>query len=357
MPLKTQAGQVLVKNQVQIPIVDWSKLGLVEKGSYKSFFTTNFIPLGELVLEDETGRFVIGGTDTDKAKSQLFKYTFVTPDAEKPAKKGEFPIKWHNESWADTMLRKSEGDAYDDPGISLGLHIKQEERKMTPGLHGAPDRTFPIIDAYKQFVRIPVIWNVTVDDEGEIDEKTGELAWMELSFSQYNLVMTTVAKYAKQQMLQDKRRKEPTPANRLFVIKYTKDPKKDNRERNSVEMVTFFNPNPWSETFSKVAAIEYPKTLDYMEKKYNYFKPVVDELLEGNITAEEATERAHAMIAERLLIAWGEIDENSGLSVESINQLFMSLVPQYSAAMTAAIPEAAIKSKVVVDVSDEDVPF
>jgi hypothetical protein len=357
MPLKTQAGQVLVKNQVQIPIIDWVRLGLVEKGSYKSYFTTNFIPLGELVLEDETGRFVIGGTDTDKAKSQLFKYTFVTPDPDKPAKKNEFPVKWHNESWADTMLRKSEGDAYDDPGFALGLHLKQEDRKMTPGFDGAPDRTFPIIDAYKQFVRIPVIWNVTVDDEGEIDEKTGELAWLELSFSQYNLVMTTVAKYAKQQMLQDKRRKEQTPANRLFVIKYTKDPKKDNRERNSVEMVTFFNPNPWTETFIKVASIEYPKTLEYMEKKYNYFKPVVDALLEGTITAEEATERAHAMVAERLLISWGEIDENSGLSAESINQLFLSLVPQYSAAMTAAIPEAAIKSKVVVDVSDEDVPF
>jgi len=81
-------------------------------------------------------------------------------------------------------------------------------------------------------------------------------------------------------------------------------------------------------------------------------------LVAGKITAEEANAQVHAAIAEKLMVAWGEIDEAHGLSVESINQLFETLISQYSVAMTqTAIPEAAVKSKVVVDLSDESNPF
>lgn len=358
MALKTQRGQVVVRNQVQIPVVDWKTLGKTENNkAFKSFFTTHFVPLGNLVMQDEEAYFELGGVNTDQAKTQIFKYSWSQPDEEKPAKKGEMPLSWRSEMWSDTNLRIADGDAYDDPGVALGLTLKQDARKNAPGLHGAPQGKYPMFDPYVQTVRMPVIWNVTVDDDGNIDENTGELVWLELSFNQYANVMTSIAKYAKQQILQDKRRKEPTPADRLFVVKYTKDPKKEMREINSVEVFTYIDPNAWTSKFSDIAVVEYPKMLDYLEKRYTYYKPVIDSLVTGELTPEQAASKAHAMVAERLLVAWGEIDENSGLSEESINQLFVSLIPQYSASMEVAIPSAAIKSTVTIDLADGDVPF
>lgn len=365
MALKTKAGQVVNRQNVNIPVINFKSLGLNETGkAYKDYFETHFIPLGQLVTQDEQVMFSINGRTTDSARLQVFKYSWCQPDNEKPAKKGEMPVSWKSVMWADTNLRKDDGDKYDDPGVALGLNLKQDAQKQAPGLHGAPEGKYPMIEPYTQTVRIPVIWKITVDDDGNIDEKSGELVWLELSFSQYNSLLETVKKFDRTQSLQAKRRKQAIDENRMMLVKYVKDPKAKIAERNTVEVVLPFEPDEWSNKFSEIAEDQYPKMLEALEKRYTMYQNIIDSLNAGELSVEEATELAHASVAEKLLVAWGEIDADSGLSPESINQLFETLIPQYSVSMETSIPRSAIKRSVTVDLSepandqdDDEIPF
>lgn len=359
MALKTAKGQVNQTNNVQVPIVNFKTCGLTEGKAYKDFFETHFVVIGQYVSDGNGGMtFQVGTATTDQGKNQIFKYSWCQPDDEKQAKKGEMPLSWHNVMWSDTLLRISDGDAFDDPGYALGLHLKQDDQKNAPGLHGAPNGKYTMIDSFASTVRIPVIWKVTVDDSGNIDEKTGELAWLDLSFYQYQTLLESIAVYDKQMTTVLKKAKATPNVDRMFVVKYVKDPKAEMRERNSVELADAIDPSRWTAQFVDVAATEYPKMLDYIEKRYTFYQPIVDRLIAGTITDIEAAEQVHAAIAEKLMICWGEIDSEHGLTTESLNQLFATLVPQYSVNATATpIPASAVKSSVTIDLGNDTEPF
>lgn len=359
MALKTTRGQVNVQNQVQIPIVNFKTCGLTEGKAYKEYFNTHFVVLGKYVSDGNGGMtFQVGTATTDEGRNQIYKYSWCQPDEDKPAKKGEMPLAWRNVMWSDSLLRTADGDAFDDPGYALGLHLKQDDQKNAPGLHGAPTGKYTMIDSFASTVRIPVIWKVTVDDGGNIDEKTGELAWLDLSFYQYQTLLESIAVYDKQMTTVLKKAKATPNVDRLFVVKYVKDPKAEMRERNSVELADAIDPSKWTAQFIDVAVTEYPKMLDYIEKRYTFYQPIVDRLVSGELTAEEATQQVHAAIVEKLMVGWGEIDEDHSLSPESLSQLFETLVPQYSVNATATpIPASAIKSSVTIDLAGDDTPF
>lgn len=359
MALKTQRGQVNLQNNVQIPVVDFKTCGITENKAHKEYFNTHFVVIGKYVADGNDGMtFQVGPVTTDEGRNQIFKYSWCVIDDEKPAKKGETPLAWKNAMWSDSLLRIADGDGYDDPGFALGLTLKQDDQKFTPGLHGAPQGKYKMIDPFKSTVRIPVIWKVSLTDENVVDTKTGELVWLELSFYQYQTLLDAIALYDKQMTAVLKKAKSSPNVDRMFVVNYVKDPKAEMRERNAMELVDAIDPSNWTAQFVDVAVTEYPKMLEYMEKRYTFYKPIVDSLVAGKITSEEANAQVHAAIAEKLMVAWGEIDEAHGLTTESINQLFLTLIPQYSVAMTpTAIPEAAVKSKVVVDLGGDDNPF
>jgi len=358
MALKTHAGQIVQNKQVNIPVINFKSLGLTEKGkAYKQFFQTAFVPLGRFVPGEDGSHFDVAGLNTVAARFQIFKYSWSQPNPEKPYVNGVPQLMWRSEMWADSNLRIADGDIFDDPGVALGLTLKQDAQKKQPGLHGAPDGIYTMIEPYTQTVRIPVIWNVKVLDSGDIDTKSGELVWLELSFYHYESLMSAINVYDKQitQVLR-KQRVTPNP-DRLFVVQYTKDPKADMKERNSLTLLDTIDPNDWTKTFSSVSDVEYVKMIDHIAKRYNFYQSAIDELLAGKIDAATASSRVHAAIAEKLLVGWGEIDAESGMSVDEINELFISLIPQYSVDMqNTQIPESAIKEKKVIDLGS-DIPF
>jgi len=378
MALKLERGQVTIVNQVQVPIVSFKTCGLTEGKAFRDFFETHFIVIGKYVSDGNGGMmFQVGDVTTEEARNQIFKYAWCTPDTEKQAKKGEIPVTWHSELWSDSLMRKADGDQYDDPGFALGLHLKQEEQKMMPGLHGAPNRTHPIIDSFSSTVRLPVIWKTSLDEDGEVTAQTGELVWLELSFYHYQTLLSSIALYDKQMASVLKKSKPPQSPkeDRMFVVKFTKNPKLPPAERNAMTLISTVDstteykiilPNgeekvyslaKWFQPFVDTAVVEYPKMLAYIEKRFTFFKPIVDLVVAGELSEAEAVQLVHAAIAEKLLTGWGEIDSDHGLSAESISQLFETLIPQYSASIAASpIPTAAVKRSVTVDLG-EDLPF
>lgn len=360
MALKTARGQVKLQNNIQIPVIDFKSLGMNDTGkAFKDYFSTHFVVIGKYVpLNDENMTFQVGTAKTEQGRNQIFKYSWCEIDEDKPVKKGEIPLAWKNVSWSDCLLRKAENDEFDDPGFALGLTLKQDEQKNAPGLKGAPQGKYAMFDSFISTVRIPVIWKVFLTDDGEIDTKTGELVWLELSFYQYQTLMEAIELYDKQTSKTLAKKGIKLNPDRMFVVKYTKDPKAEMRERNALELTDAIDPSTWTQQFVDVAEVEYPKMLDYMEKRYTFYQPIVDRYVAGQIEAVEANAMVHAAIVQKLLVAWGEIDEDSGMSAGEINEYFISKIPDYSVAMTAtAIPASAIKSKTVVNIADDDTPF
>lgn len=356
MALKTQRGQIAQKNFKQIPVIDWKSLGLTERGAYKQYFTTAFIPLG---IYDVDGRtFNLDGTNIADSGITIFKYSWCEPDTEAtPKKKGEMPLAWKSVMWADSLMRLKDGDTYDDPGVSLGLTLKQDEQKKAPGLHGASEGAYTMFDPVMSTYRMPVIWNVKVDDEGNVDTNSGDLVWLELSPHQFNMVLDILALYDKQNTA-TLRKHNITPAeNRLFLIKYVKDPKQAMADRNAITVLETMEPNEWSQGFMTDAVDNYANMIESVEKRFVIYQDVINGLNSGQYDAETAASLVHAQISKKLLVEWGEIDEGMNISVDDVNELFLSLVPKYTVALSVTNSDMAVQSTTSVDLSGEDAPF
>ena len=368
MPLKAKRGEIKTNDFVSTPVIDWKSLGMTEKGkALKTFTKVNFVPIGE--WNADLNEFSIEGMKFTDSGVSIFKYSWSTPDENATPQKGKpLPVQWHYVTWADSGLRIEDGDVYDDPGIMLGLHLKQDERKKAPGLRGAPEGAYVMIEPFTTDIYFPIIWKVALDDDAEIVSDSGEYALMKVSPYQMNTFIQTIALFDKQNTVAMKKAAKKSGAEfepneqRLFVVEFVKDPSKSMAEVNSVNVQFTIDPDEWTQKFYDIASKEFPKFVEREEKRLKFWKPIVDSLENGDIEEEDAINQVVASIVEKLMIGWGEIDENSGMSPVEINELFVELVPKYSAALTVTNSDVAVKGKQTVNLSDdnvvdEDAPF
>lgn len=357
MPVKLTRRQRIEK--IVIPTIDLRTLG--GKDTVKTYFKSNFIVLGK-VVRDEPIELELGGMNFEDSISQVFRYTWCQPnDAGK--------LDWLNVQWADSLLRLRSGDKYDDPGYALGLTLKQEQRRKTPGLHGAKDGANEMFYTYTESMIVPVLWNISIDKKGNIDPDTGELTFLKLTPYQYkNMFQATLETFNNAQVETLKGiGQEPNP-ERMFLVEYVKDPNKPPAERNAftVKKTMQAEDYPLNDdevnnlaTQLEIASKEYRTKVEDEESYFTKHLAVVNAYKNGQIEDDVLEDRVHAAIAEALLVGWGEIDENSGMSANEINELFISKIPEYTQDLAVTNSEQAVIDKTVIDLnnSDEDLPF
>ena len=330
-----------------IPFVNLKSLGLMDKPykAYKAFAVINFIPLVHLGVDDDGNTTLMANDVNVKYSEHKFtKYSFITPVTD--GKPGE--TKYNVVSWADCGLRKEDGDTYDDPGVTLGLHKAQDDRSNTPGLHGAPDGEYPTIEPYFTEVQIPVLWDVKLEND-EVKEDTGTLQWLTLNPSQYRKLQAALETAAEQNRLYTKRAnkgKEVDVSDALYLVEFTNDPKaKALAERKLLKGTV---PVDMYDTLAEAIETsnkEYPQLVERLEKSVKWYQPILDQLEAGEIEYDEAQTQVIASIARKLMVAWSEIADGANMTDEEIIAAFDAVSTKYSQSKNANLAAAVIDRK------------
>lgn len=271
--------------------------------------------------------------------------------------------------WVDTGVKKGEdGSEIGDPGYALGLDLPAKNRMNTPCFDGAQNigkpMQFPDSDAHVVLWRIPVLWNVELQPNGDVVDGSGTPAMLELKESQYQELAALYAKLTKKKTVHTT---EATTADgddvevsqaflgTGYVIQIDKDTTKREADRKSPgdfyrwskldgvalnsHIMPFFN-----------EARERAKSYhEYVMENFRFYQHLIDEWGEGKLDAEVAEMYVMAEIQQRLLERWGETYENSP---EGINAAFNEVVPKYSVAKGSGFT-SSILSTSTIDVSDD----
>jgi len=104
--------------------------------------------------------------------------------------------------WVDTGVKKGEdGSEIGDPGYALGLDLPAKNRMNTPCFDGAESigkpMQFPDSSAHVVLWRIPVLWDVELQSNGDVVDGSGTPAMLELKESQYQELAALYAKLSK----------------------------------------------------------------------------------------------------------------------------------------------------------------
>lgn len=314
-----------------------------------------FVPMFR-VTEDGPG---LSLSDIQDGIYGWFVYQFRT--------KGDEPgkPKTHKIVWMDSLLRAGEDDAtINDPGVTLGLNLNQDARKSILGF-GVTGLNFPDPNAYRKTVRVPVLWNVEPNDDGEgnISAKSGELVLLELKVNQLNQIVAEMKKVSKPKVTYEyvvggESKNEPYKYQGYgYAYLLDKDTSRKMKTYEFSKLDMTVQESHWRNNIdAAVKAFTDYKTNAY--KVGRFYGDVVERCMNGEIPFDIAEREVVAMIAQRLLDAWGI---SYGDTVEDIIATFNSVLHIYSYQQGAGITDAA-KNPVRVsadgdDENDEDAPF
>ena len=316
-----------------IPTINLINLGSDKKVRKGSF---NFVPLFHVTKEGPEGVESLSLEQIQEGIFGWFNYQLRT--------KGEEPGKITTKKvyWMDTKLRAGKENAtLSDPGMTLGLGdfdkngntIPNKQRKNIQGF-GVPGLNFQDPDAYKATVRVPVIWNVTAnnDVEGNVDASSGQLALLELKENQFKElveVMNLVTKpgvtyeyYAGKEAKTDK-----YPYNGYgYAYNINKDADRGMETYKWTKTDMTVKKSMWEEALPK--AVKLFK--DYVDNAFKVGRPyedVIQECMDGKIPFEEAEKIVVAIIAKKLLDAWGV---SYGDTTDDILATFHEVLPNFS---------------------------
>lgn len=316
-----------------IPVVNLETLGS-DKTVKKAQF--NFVPLFSVVRDGV-------GINIDSVIEHIipwFRYQFRKKDTENVGK-----VKTVNVYWIDSMLRAGEdGATLNDPGVTLGLNLPGKQRKNIMGF-GVPSLGFPDKISHREIVRVPVIWDVVAnnDTEGNVDQTSGTLVLLELKKNQLDGLVAEMKKVTKPGVNysyvsagQEKQEKYAYKG-----IGYAYNLNKDSGRG--------FDTYQWSKTDMTVSASHWQNHLDAATKAFEsaydsamkagyFYGDIIKQCENGEIEFAEAEKIVVAMIAQKLLEAWGE---SFGDAVDDILTVFNEVASAFSYAQGAGISKMA----------------
>ena len=246
--------------------------------------------------------------------------------------------------WIDTGLRKAEGDDFDDPCIPLGL--TEYKRKSMPGLFGNKGSDYP--DKYNSVkeVTIPVLWDVTTNVKGHIEDGSGTLAMLTVNENQYLAIGRILSNF----QLDETDWKGPSKADNVTqpwigtcVVRLDKDTARKVRtyEWHSSESIVL----------NSHIAPHLAKAHDMLNKhvadttqKYAPYLPIIERFENDEISYLEAQQLVVASIVKPMLTIWQEPFEDN---TESILSTFDAVVSKYSVAAGAGVAAAFDAAKTV----------
>ena len=342
-----------------IPLITLDNLGsdkVTKKGEFK------FIPLFRVTKDGP-------GLPLEEIQDGIFGWYLyqVRVKGDEPGK-----IKSNRVSWIDSGLRAGEdGGVLNDPGVTLGLSatdkfgntIVNKERKNIMGF-GVSGLEFQDPLSYRATVRVPVIWDVQAnkDGEGNIDPSSGILALLELKANQLRDLVEEMKKVTKPAVTYEADGSEKPEKYPYQGYGYAYVINKDSTRK----METY----KWSKTDQTVSKhmwesriVEAEKLFaDYKVNAYKMGRPyedVVQECMSGQIPFEEAERIVVAMIAKKLLDSWGV---SYGDTTDDILGTFDEVAPNFSYHAGAGISKAAMGKVQRVEIpegetEDEDAPF
>lgn len=329
----------------RVPVIDLNRLG-GKKSTKKGQLM--FVPLVDMTTQ------TVGKTPLTSASFKFFNYLFMKPNPEDATK-----VKFQSVRWIDTGLRISDNDPYNDPGVDLGLALKQDERCNIPGF-GVPSGGYPDSDSVRYHIRIPVL----IITEGDLNVKgcvtpgAGQFAMLDLKQNQWKDIVELFAPLTAASEVSYRREVNGTTERAFYdypgygyVVKLDKD--------SSRKMDTYM----WTRLDSTIRKEDVESRLPDAEKelhayidnvmKYNgYTQVYVDELNAGKIDYKTACTKIVFKIQHELLKAWGVDFEDT---VEGVMRRFAEVLPTYSLKKGSGLTSNIVETKrLTLNGSDDD---
>lgn len=337
-----------------IPVVDLRTLNPDSNKTCKTDMDVLMVPLFTISREDGNK---IGSTDINDSIIDIFRYSynrFVKDD------KGKEKVLYGAVEWGDSGIRVADGEAYNDPGFELGLTLDADERTNMPGIGGAPDGPKPAFSTYTTLLRVPILWNVTENEDGDIDPNSGTLMWLELNPSQYRSMTDAYGpaiESKKKLQFGDEAPFTFKDEGRGRAIMFSKRP----NEKAPADI------NKWilsdavvsQSMFDDVDEVEekYNEMLQRREKQYRPYMPTLIGMAEGSIDIEAGCLEIFATNAAKFLEKIGELPEGHEATNEEIRDLFFKVQSKYTQAKLAANIPTVEGSEITVGDDSEDAPF
>lgn len=355
MPI-TQRGQSAAKSYSGIRTVDFSKLG--QEDAVKANADVLFVPLFQYNF-DERNAATLSGTEINDTLFDIFNFPFYVPgDDGKP--------RFTSIRWADSGLRKDEGDTHDDPGYEMSLTEKPEKLRNTQGFNGAPDGDKSSWGTYTTTYSMPVIWDVKQNEEGEVEVGSGELVWLEMNAVNWqklqDFMVKTLGKTTKRKFSHsaDKKSRTYDAAGRGYAFTLHKRPKAKSYSEIytfSCSMVVCGKED--ISRFDSQVEVEYPQFIEALERRYRIHSNIINAFNVELITEEAAAAQIHSVLASRVLVAIGEIAE--GCSDSEVETAWAKTLPSINQLAPVASLKDAIIQKKEVNVGDgpvkDEIPF
>lgn len=297
--------------------------------------------------------------DVNSALFPWFHYSCMFPGDE-PGK-----IKYVNVSWIDTGLQAGkDGATLSDPGYSLDLHLKMDDRKPILGF-GVPAGKYQDSKAYEANVRIPILVNFETNGYGNVKDGTGEVVLLELNAAKLKALVAVLQTVTKKfYYYQADGSETPTtfPYKGIaFAVRLAKDTTLAPRDAYKFVKTDTTISMGYAEEVSTKGKEVFETHVENAKKLGAFYQPHIDAWTEGKLTDEVAQNLVLSSIMAKLLTAWGIPFEDTP---DGIIEKFQSVYSRFRYALTANSSAAIAEKPVKVDISalaqepkEEGLPF
>lgn len=360
MPI-TRRGESSNKNlnQDRIPVYDLRRLG--NEKTVKTDMDVEIVPL--VIFNSDNELNTVGETPVNHSMIDTVNYSyFILDEKDKSV--------FRSIRWADSGLR-TDDDGIGDLSETLGLHLSEEERTAPPGINGASDGDKPAWEVVVTSYRIPVLWGVEYNDDGNVLQGSGEFAFLELNASQYNEMCKAFTP------LWDAKKKIQFEEGEYSEKSFKFSDKGYGRAltfQKRPNAKALKDKNTWvlsEAVFSDIMMegdIE-DKYVEMIEQRDKWMRPgqynvLYQQLMSGEIEASEDVCRDIVAAQARFFFTRvGEIAEGSDMDTKAILTLLDEIASKYTHEQTNTISNAFKSTKTVnvdgdeVDSKDADAPF